>query len=291
MDHGRQYLENASYTWSKDSIRLILSPSPLAKSIYFHVQETGYFKTSDSYYTERKNLNSFLIVYTLTGKGQLQYQGREYTLCPGSLFFIHCMEHHRYLTPPGEKWEFLWVHFNGPSALGYYKEFVRSGFRTLEYGHSHGVKNYMTQILHSSREKSRAAEPVVSALITNLLTEVLLKSPCEGSGSFSMPDYIRSVMAEIEHNFSASLSLDYLADLYGVSKFHLSRQFKKYTGMTVNEFIIRTRITYAKGLLKYSDLSISDIAAQSGVSHVSHFINLFKAREGITPLAYRKQWK
>ncbi len=48
------YQERAAYTWSEDSIRLIMTPSALAKSIYFYVQEAGYFKTDDTYFTERK---------------------------------------------------------------------------------------------------------------------------------------------------------------------------------------------------------------------------------------------
>lgn len=61
-------------------------------------------------------------------------------------------------------------------------------------------------------------------------------------------------------------------------------------GVTVNEYVVLTRIAHAKELLKYSDLSVNEITFEVGMNNVTHFINLFKAREQMTPLAYRKIW-
>jgi len=131
MTQNNHYLERASYSWSNDSIRLIVTPSSVAKSIFFYIQEAGYFKTQAPYFTERQNLDSFLIVYTISGKGLLRYEGKEYTLSSGQCFYINCMNHHYYEALTNNTWEFLWIHFNGSTALGYYEEFVRTGFKIL----------------------------------------------------------------------------------------------------------------------------------------------------------------
>jgi AraC-like DNA-binding protein len=55
--------------------------------------------------------------------------------------------------------------------------------------------------------------------------------------------------------------------------------------------MINLRITHAKNLLKHSKQTIADIAASLGFENVSHFINMFKKQEKITPLAYLKRWK
>ena len=52
-------LERYSSSWSEDSIRFINTPGKTAKSIYFYVQEVGYFKTQPPYFTEREHLNLF----------------------------------------------------------------------------------------------------------------------------------------------------------------------------------------------------------------------------------------
>ena len=248
MTHTTDYRERYSAGWSQDSVRLFNVASAFAKSTYFYVQECGYFQTDDTYFTERENLNSYLLVYTLSGSGILHYQGREFSLEKGDCFYINCMEKHLYFTRPKHSWELLWIHFNGPVALGFYEKFAENGFQTIQS-------------------------------MTNNATHLLLPEP------------IKQVIIDIEHNFKSDLSLQSLASRHNISKFHLSKEFKKYTGCTVMEYIIANRLAYAKELLKYSDLSVSEITERIGMHNISHFIHLFKAREGMTPLAFRRQWK
>jgi AraC-like DNA-binding protein len=51
------------------------------------------------------------------------------------------------------------------------------------------------------------------------------------------------------------------------------------------------RLNYAKELLRYSTETVNNITFLCGFNQVSHFISLFKDREGITPLQYRKEWQ
>lgn len=285
------FIENASYNWSEDSTRLIVSPSRLAKLIYFYVQEIGDFKTTHPYFTERRNLNSFLIVYTISGGGLLRYEGNEYELHAGQCFFINCINYHYYETPENGNWEFLWIHFNANNALGYYNEFVKNGFKIINISDTFYVESTLRRILALNRKKDMNTELISSNLISNLLTELLVECCTDGSPFVYIPLYVKETMKNIESGFKEHLSLDYFAKTYSISKFYLSREFKKFTGTTINEYIINTRISYAKELLKYSGLSVNEIAFETGINHVSHFINLFKARENMTPLAFRKEWK
>ena len=84
-----KYMEKLDLTWSDDSIRFINTATPSARQTFFYVQEVGDFCTSSPYFTERENLNSFLIIYTLHGKGLLKYHGSKYSLHPG----IHLLEY------------------------------------------------------------------------------------------------------------------------------------------------------------------------------------------------------
>lgn len=76
MKKHAELLERGAHVWSDDSIRMILTPSRTAKSLYLYTQEVGYFKTEYPYYSERQNLNSFLIIYTVSGQGSLDYEGQ-----------------------------------------------------------------------------------------------------------------------------------------------------------------------------------------------------------------------
>lgn len=284
-------MERYTESWSEDSVRLILTPGNFTKATYFYAQEAGYFQTDDTYFTERQNLNSFLIVYTLSGRGELHYKGKTYIADEGSCFFINCMEHHYYQTGKGQRWELLWLHFYGRSALGYYEEFEKGGTPLMHPGNKEKLIRSLREILSLNQKKNITTDAKTSCLITEILTELLLETMTESTQELQIPSYIKQVLERLDHNFREKQTLDELAHLTGVSKFHLSHEFKRYTGTTINEYLILARLSYAKELLKYSELPVNEIAYVSGIPNGSHFINLFKAREGLTPLAYRREWK
>lgn len=291
MQKNNNYLEHASYSWSEDSTRLIVTPSNVAKSIFFYIQEAGYFKTQAPYFTERQNLDSFLIVYTISGKGLLRYEGKEYILTSGQCFYVNCMKHHYYETLSNNTWEFLWIHFNGSNALGYYEEFSKQGFKILNIQDKFLIESTLRRIIAINRKKDISTEINTSNLIINILSEILIQTSINEAQTLFIPDSIKATIKYIDQHFHTPITLDTLEKYIGVSKFHLSKEFKKYTGSTIGEYIITNRLSYAKELLKYSDLSINEITFKSGMNNVSHFINLFKNHEGTTPLAYRKEWR
>ena len=291
MRQNTKVLERGSHTWSEDSIRMILTPSSTARSTYFYTQEVGYFKTFHPYFSERENLDSFLIVYTVSGKGYLEYEGQTYPITKGQCFYINCEQHHLYRTDREEDWEILWIHFNGNSALGYYKEFTRNGFQILSVRDEFFMERTLWRIIALNQKKDLTTELVTSNLINGMLTELLLQTATNNADTFLIPDYIRQIVREIDKNFKSGLPLSYFEEFTHRSRYHILKEFKKYIGVTIHEYLITARISYAKELLKYSDLPVSEIAFESGMNNVTHFINLFKAREGTTPLAYRKAWR
>lgn len=291
MKQNRELLERGIHNWSEDSIRMILTPSQTAKNLYFYTQEVGYFKTSYPYFSERKNLDSFLILYTISGTGFLIYEEQEYTLKEGQCFFIHCEKHHKYYTGKNENWEFLWIHFNGSNSLGYYNEFTRNGFRVIQCQDTFFMERTIWRVIALHQRKDLTTETISSNLINSLLTELLVETATNSADTFLIPDFVRDIVKDIDRNYRQELSLSRFEALCHRSRYHLSKAFKKYIGITVNEYIITTRISHAKDLLKYSELSVNDITFEVGFNNVTHFINLFKARESTTPLAYRRAWK
>jgi YesN/AraC family two-component response regulator len=142
-----------------------------------------------------------------------------------------------------------------------------------------------------NRLKDIANEIITSNLIVTLLSELLIQTTTSEAAIFNVPDFIKATMKYIDQNFHTVITLDELGKHLGISKFYLSKEFKKYTGMTIGEYILSCRLAYAKELLKYSKLSIQEITYRCGMNQVSHFIQLFKKHEGTTPLAYRKEWQ
>ena len=286
----RKLLENLDMSWREDSIRYINTPSNKAKNLYFYVQEAGDFKAHAPYYTERANLDSFLIILTSSGTGRLLYEENEYLCRPGTLAYINCSNHHKYECMQNKDWEFLWLHFNGPSALGYYEEFVSSSFRLIKAEENDHFGEILREILAMCQEKSVHYEPKISLLITDLLTRLIIKNTEETLGSQGFPDYINLSLNYIEIHYPESISLDALADICHINKYHFAKQFKRYMQISPNEYLITVRLNHAKELLKYSGHTVEEISELCGFHQSAHFIRSFKARIGLTPLKYRRKW-
>lgn len=291
LQEEADYYEQASYTWSQDSIRCINTVSPHTRSCYLYMQECGHFKTMFPYYTERAHLPSYLILYTLSGAGHLTYGRQKYALTPGSCFYIDCMSPHRYEALPDQDWEFLWLHFYGINAPGYYEDFSASAGPVLQVQNSFAVESPLRRILSIHQKKAVYTEILSANLITNIITELLIQKHLDSNSPFRLPDFIHDTVSYIQSHYTEALTLQEIAKQMNISKYHLSREFTHGMGTSINQYIINCRITHAKELLRESNLSVEDVSLRVGINYVSHFISLFKDREGVTPLEYRKLWE
>lgn len=103
-------------------------------------------------------------------------------------------------------------------------------------------------------------------------------------------EYIRKfnqLLNYIEEHYREELDLNTLAEFVGFSKYHFLRLFKQYTGTTLGEYMVLYRIRVAEKLLCNPNLSIADIAVQSGFSSISTFNRLFKQYKKCSPSEYR----
>jgi AraC-like DNA-binding protein len=284
-------IENFTTAWSEDSIRFIASPSSFATTNLFYVQEIGHFHTLPGYFTEREGLDSYLIAYILRGTGQLTYRDHSYPLRAHQLFFIHCDSYHLYATHAQEPLELLWVHFQGSASSAYYEHYAASHEPVMQQNNESLVSTLLRQTLQIQQQRNATAELLTSKLLVELLTEIVLSAQQIGSSESDKPDYIDAICQTLTSRFTESISLEELAREHAVSKYHMAKRFKQYTGFSPHEYLISIRMTHAKERLKYSDMPVSEIATTIGIDNVSHFINLFKDRTGDTPLVYRKKWQ
>jgi len=84
------------------------------------------------------------------------------------------------------------------------------------------------------------------------------------------------------------ISLDDVSEHVHRSRSYITARFKKEIGKTINEYIIDTKLSKAKSLLKNTDRSLSEIAYFLCFSTQTYFHTLFKKKYGITPNEYRK---
>ncbi|MBL7994553.1 helix-turn-helix transcriptional regulator [bacterium] len=88
---------------------------------------------------------------------------------------------------------------------------------------------------------------------------------------------------QIEINFS-----EYLAEEVNADYHHISSLFSSIEGITIEKYVILQKIERVKELLKYGELTLSEIAYQMEYSSVAHLSSQFKKVTGMTPTAFKK---
>lgn len=82
------------------------------------------------------------------------------------------------------------------------------------------------------------------------------------------------------------ITLEDLAKNLGISESYLSRQFKKETGTTVSDYIMRKKIETARNMIEYSDYSLLEISNILAFPSQSYFTKVFRKYMGVTPGNY-----
>jgi AraC family transcriptional regulator len=98
---------------------------------------------------------------------------------------------------------------------------------------------------------------------------------------------LKQVTDFIGENYSHDLKLAELAQVAGMSSFHFAREFKRTTGTTPHQYLIKFRVERAKALLAKNEVPLVEVSLRSGFSHQSHFTRLFRKITGTTPHSYR----
>lgn len=258
-----------------------------------YIQELGDFNANERYFTERSDLPSYLLVYVKSGDGILEYEGKNYSLMPGDCFWIDCHSYQKYYTDPKTgKWHTLWVHFYGQHCHEYYRLFRESNESPVfKAPASEDMEGALLSLISQYRQKYVDSTPDVKSaeVLVHLMTLAIRSGEQPKQGP--VPEPIRIAREYIMEHFNQKISLDELCDKLHLSKHYFIRQFKKYVGTTPHRFVIDRRMHKAKILLRRTELSIAEIAEQTGFDHAAHLINSFKQIEGITPSRYRSQWK
>ena len=165
----------------------------------------------------------------------------------------------------------------------------REGIIQLTFGAGSRFRSLIWQLLSVRTDSSPDPDSVFAHLLLSLFVEVDLAVVGSSAKQVIVPDIIVAIQSYLDRNYSRNISLDDLSRIFSISKFHMSREFKRYVGKSPNDYLIGIRLDKAKVLLVDSRRSIAEIGQLVGIPNTNHFLYLFKSREGITPSAFRKQ--
>jgi len=122
-------------------------------------------------------------------------------------------------------------------------------------------------------------------LILLYILSVLKDVPANGRTSSQTPKYITAAVSYLTENFTRKITADELAATVGVGRTTLMTGFKKYMGVTMNEYVTGCRLKQAIKLLRAGS-TIDEAAEKCGYADGSCLIRVFKKRFGVTPMEY-----
>lgn len=197
----------------------------------------------------------------------------------GDLIFHNWDEPHANIKPGGFSRGF---HLEVESAfLQHY------GFDLAHFQGNQKIKNtdmvlLMYRILKESKVNDAFSPIAIQTLLIDLLNQhrVFTKSG-------KKPGWVLKIDEILHEQPIFNLNLSTLAQELNIHPVHLSRDFPRYFGSTLGEYLRKIRVQKALSLMFDAHTSLTDVAYAAGFSDQSHFIRCFKAVQHLTPKKYR----
>lgn len=271
-----------------ESNRTLYIPSEFAKNSLIYLQEVGTSKAISKHTNSRNKLDSFLFFIVIEGNGELIYNNKTYKLSKGSCVYIDCRNKYSHTS---DNWIIKWAHFNGLNTKDIYNKYLeRNGLNIFKSKEFNKYASLIDSIQLISNSSDYIKDIRINELLTSLLSLIMSESIYEVKDKSKNIYDISKIKEYIDNNYLNNISLEDISNKYYINKYYLTRIFKQTYGTTINSYILNKKITKAKELLRFSDLSIESIAKECGISDNNYFSRIFKQIENISPKEYRNKW-
>ncbi len=273
------------------SDRVLYTPSEFAKTSLMHLQEIGTLRALQAHTSSREGLQSFLFFTVLDGSGELVYGGKPCRLEPGDMVFIDCRKPYSHTT--GDNlWSLRWCHFFGPTLSFVYEKYCERGgkpvFRPEDGGPLLGVLDELYALASGS---DYIRDMRINEALNRLCTLLMAESwhPEEAAAAPKKMS-VAEVREYLDRHYAEKISLDDLASRFFINKYYLTRVFRNQLGQSITSYLLTLRITHAKQMLRFTDLSVEEVGLRCGLGSAQYFSRTFKAVEGVAPSTYRNRW-
>lgn len=125
------------------------------------------------------------------------------------------------------------------------------------------------------REKS-------SGILKTVLADLISKTNNE-----NVSELAKEIIKYLREHYGENVTGSMLSDIFKYHPYHISREIKKATGMSLKAYLIDLKIKTASNMLSSTDKSITQIASECGFSDAAYFTKIFKRYKNLTPKEYR----
>ncbi len=204
---------------------------------------------------------------------------KEIPILPGKFYLISPdTEYGARLHKPTDH---FYIHFQAAKPYDFCTDKVYTYDATA---HDRGIVTRICELNRDLHENVRNISLLIHELCIRALQQV---PPGDLRKSYTDRRIIKTVNF-IEENISRPITNEELAAPFGMNVNSFARLFREQTGVSPQAFIVQRRIQEACLLLRFSDLSIDEIAEQTGFCDRYYFTRIFSGQRRISPAAFRK---
>jgi len=239
----------------------------------------------------RRVIDRFAAVYISRGSGFFESAptGR-CEIQAGTLFWLVPGVAHSY--SPGEGgWDEHWIVFGGSLAQELHRQGMLTPTRPVQVGHDADFLSLAEKIETTFLQGGPLSVALCAGLIYQLIVTVHGLSTGLLRMDQNLDPAIGNVLRIIEAEAPQGLQPWALARRVHVGYSTLRRKFKRQTGYSVKEYMLRQQLRHAKELLVASGQSIEEISRAIGIENSLYFSRLFKKKEGAPPTQYRRRYR
>ena len=238
--------------------------------------------------------NFYELLFFIEGDVTYMIEDRPYPLQPGDLLIIPISTAHHpiFEKPTRYRRVVLWVTEEFVRTLPQGEELSRCFPQTGDtYFHrfSPADRERLVERAMIVAEEFSYARPFGDTMSLLLVTELFIllwrmmaASAQSQAADTSSGQLVQDVVRFINANLTRELPLDYIADHFFISKFYLSRVFKRHMNTTPHSYITQRRLAMAKRLL-YDGLSPTEVYRRCGFADYSSFYRAFREQYGTSP--------
>ena len=271
------------------SRRKLCTPDDFARASLLHVQEIGELAPTRPLESRRAGFPSFLFLFVEWGEGTIREGAEERPLRAGECALLDCRRGCGHATgePP---WRLKWIHFDGPGAAAFLARWrERAGGPVLRATAPDRYRRAWESVWKAVSSGNPVRDFRANEGLASLCT--LLMEDAVGTEPDRRAERLATVREWIEAHCAEEISLDRLATVARLNKFTLSREFSARYGMPPSRAVAQARIGRAKRLLRFTDDTVEAVGAACGVPDPNYFARLFRRVEGLSPRAFRRQWR
>ena len=259
---------------------------------YFHLRDTAGQERDFHFHDFDK------LVLLLEGRVDYLVEDRSYALRPWEVLLVKHHAIHKALIDRSVPYERIIIYLDGaffdralPQAglMDSFEAADRSGQHLLVPDAEQ--RRELEETLRSfenARDDSRfGAQAMRDTLMMQLLIQLGRMAPAAQERSEQTDPKIRQVLSYINEHLAEALSVDALAQLVYLSRYHFMRLFKAQTGSTVHAYVRQKRLLSAARLIR-AGVPAAKAAADSGFGDYSAFHRAFRESFGVSPGALRK---